>query len=29
MCNRNAYEASFIPEDEKKRVWEKYFSKKS
>jgi adenosine deaminase len=24
-CNRNAYEASFIPEDEKKRVWEKYF----
>ncbi len=26
VCNRNAYEASFIPEDEKKRVWEKYFS---
>lgn len=24
-CNRNAYEASFIPEDEKKKVWEKYF----
>ena len=24
-CNRNAYEASFIPDDEKKRVWEKYF----
>jgi len=24
-CNRNAYEASFIPEDGKKRVWEKYF----
>jgi len=24
-CNRNAYEASFIPIDEKKRVWEKYF----
>ena len=25
-CNRNAYEASFLPETEKKRVWEKYFS---
>jgi adenosine deaminase len=25
MCNRNAYEASFIPGGEKKRVWEKYF----
>jgi len=25
MCNRNAYEASFIPENEKRRVWEKYF----
>ena len=25
VCNRNAYEASFIPDDEKKRVWEKYF----
>ncbi|HEY5730061.1 MAG TPA: adenosine deaminase [Anaerolineales bacterium] len=25
VCNRNAYEASFIPEEEKKRVWEKYF----
>ncbi|MCC6499522.1 MAG: adenosine deaminase [Anaerolineales bacterium] len=24
-CNRNAYEASFIPEEEKKRVWENYF----
>jgi len=24
-CNRNAYEASFIPDDEKKIVWEKYF----
>ena len=24
-CNRYAYEASFIPETEKKRVWEKYF----
>lgn len=24
-CNRFAYEASFIPEGEKKRVWEKYF----
>ena len=24
-CNRNAYEASFIPEDEKKKVWETYF----
>jgi adenosine deaminase len=25
VCNRNAYDASFIPEDEKKRVWNKYF----
>jgi adenosine deaminase len=25
MCNRFAYKASFIPEEEKKRVWEKYF----
>ncbi|MFN8463886.1 MAG: hypothetical protein U0X93_19190, partial [Anaerolineales bacterium] len=25
-CNRNAYEASFIPEVEKKRIWERYFS---
>jgi adenosine deaminase len=25
VCNRYAYEASFIPEKEKKRVWEKYF----
>jgi adenosine deaminase len=24
-CNRFAYEASFMPEDEKKKVWEKYF----
>ena len=24
-CNRYAYEASFIPIEEKKRVWEKYF----
>ena len=24
-CNRYAYEASFIPTQEKKRVWEKYF----
>jgi len=24
-CNRYAYEASFIPAQEKKRVWEKYF----
>lgn len=24
-CNRNAREASFIPEDEKTSVWEKYF----
>jgi adenosine deaminase len=24
-CNRFAYKASFIPDDEKKRVWEKYF----
>jgi adenosine deaminase len=24
-CNRNAYEASFIPDTEKRRVWEKYF----
>ena len=24
-CNRNAYEASFIPDDEKKKVWERYF----
>lgn len=24
-CNRNAYEASFILESERKRVWEKYF----
>ena len=25
VCNRYAYEASFIPEQEKKRVWERYF----
>jgi len=25
VCNRNAYEASFIPQSEKQRVWEKYF----
>jgi adenosine deaminase len=24
-CNRFAYEASFIPDDVKKRIWEKYF----
>jgi adenosine deaminase len=24
-CNRFAYKASFIPEHEKKKVWEKYF----
>lgn len=24
-CNRYAYEASFIPENDKKRIWEKYF----
>jgi adenosine deaminase len=26
-CNRYAFEASFIPEEKKKRVWEKYFIK--
>lgn len=25
VCNRYAYEASFIPEDKKKRVWQAYF----
>jgi len=25
ICNRNAYEASFIPDAEKKRIWKKYF----
>ena len=25
-CNRHAYEASFIPEETKKRIWEKYFN---
>ena len=24
-CNRYAYEASFIPEESRKRIWEKYF----
>jgi adenosine deaminase len=24
-CNRSAYEASFIPEAEKSRIWQKYF----
>jgi adenosine deaminase len=24
-CNRFAYEASFIPEEEKQKVWKKYF----
>jgi adenosine deaminase len=24
-CNRYAFEASFIPEEEKQRIWEKYF----
>ncbi len=24
-CNRYAYEASFIPDDKKKRIWDKYF----
>jgi adenosine deaminase len=24
-CNRFAYEASFIPDEQKKRIWEKYF----
>lgn len=26
-CNRYAYEASFIPEEAKQRIWEKYFEK--
>jgi adenosine deaminase len=26
VCNRYAYEASFIPETSKKKVWEKYFA---
>ncbi len=26
-CNRYAYEASFIPEEKKKRIWEEYFVK--
>jgi adenosine deaminase len=25
-CNRYAYEASFIPEEAKRRIWEKYFN---
>ena len=25
ICNRYAYEASFIPEPEKQKIWEKYF----
>jgi len=25
LCNRYAYEASFIPQDEKQKIWEKYF----
>jgi adenosine deaminase len=25
-CNRYAYEASFIPDEAKQRIWEKYFS---
>jgi adenosine deaminase len=25
-CNRYAFEASFLPEEQKRRVWEKYFS---
>jgi len=24
-CNRYAYESSFIPEEAKQRIWEKYF----
>ncbi len=27
ICNRYAYEASFIPEEARKRIWEKYFRK--
>jgi adenosine deaminase len=26
-CNRYAYEASFIPEEAKKRIWEEYFAR--
>jgi adenosine deaminase len=26
-CNRSAYEASFLPEEAKKRIWEKYFAR--
>ncbi len=25
ICNRYAYEASFVPESEKKRIWQRYF----
>jgi adenosine deaminase len=25
-CNRYAFEASFLPEEKKKRIWEKYFN---
>jgi len=25
VCNRFAYEASFVPESKKKRIWERYF----
>jgi adenosine deaminase len=25
VCNRYAYEASFVPDEQKKRIWEKYF----
>jgi len=24
-CNRYAFEASFLPEDKKNRIWKKYF----
>ena len=27
ICNRYAFEASFIPEEARKRIWEKYFLK--
>jgi len=26
VCNRHAYEASFIPEADRKRVWTRYFA---
>ena len=25
-CNRTAFEASFIPEAQKQRIWDKYFA---